>query len=278
MATRGPGAVAEPLSLRSYRAQWASLPIRGRARPKRGFASRWTWPVWPSRSWTCVPAGSAHTGHVREVLGFDPENLPATFDAALRHVHPDDVTSLRERTVGDAPSRRRRSTSSSVSAFPTAPGTGCRGRRSGSPIAQGRALKIIAVGRNTSLRRARMERLGEQSALLRAVVDNLPISIYTKDREGRYVHRQCGARAPPRRAERSRRPRQDGLRLLSRRDRRAVCRRRSPGDRDGPADSRSRRAVRRSADGTASLVSHDESAARRCRRARSPGSSASAST
>jgi PAS domain S-box-containing protein len=55
------------------------------------------------------------------------------------------------------------------------------------PDRQGRAVKIIAVGRNTTQRREGVERLAEQSALLRAVLDNLPISIYTKDREGRYV-------------------------------------------------------------------------------------------
>jgi two-component system cell cycle sensor histidine kinase/response regulator CckA len=128
----------------------------------------------------------AHAGHVREVLGFDPENLPATFDAALRHVHPDDVIGLRERTAAtlhrgepfDLEFRIR---------FPDGAWNWVSWQAQRVVDRAGRALKIIAVGRNTSLRRARMERLAEQSALLRAVVDNLPISIYTKDREGRYV-------------------------------------------------------------------------------------------
>jgi two-component system, cell cycle sensor histidine kinase and response regulator CckA len=127
-----------------------------------------------------------HTGHVREVLGFDPDHLPATFDAALRFVHPDDVASLRERTAAtlhrgepfDLEFRIR---------FPDGAWNWVSWQAQRVADRAGRALKIIAVGRNTTMRRARIERLAEQSGLLRAVVDNLPISMYTKDREGRYV-------------------------------------------------------------------------------------------
>jgi two-component system, cell cycle sensor histidine kinase and response regulator CckA len=126
-----------------------------------------------------------HAGHVREVLGFDPDHLPATFDAALRFVHPDDVAMLRERTSAtlhhgapfDLEFRIR---------FPDGAWNWVSWQAQRVADRQGRALKIIAIGRNTTLRRSRMERLAEQSALLRAVVDNVPISIYTKDREGRY--------------------------------------------------------------------------------------------
>ena len=127
-----------------------------------------------------------HTGHVREVLGFDPENLPATFDAALRFVHPDDVAPLRERTSAtlhhgapfDLEFRIR---------FPDGSWNWVSWQAQRVADRQGRAIKIIAVGRNTSLRRSRMERLTEQSTLLLAVFDNLPISIYTNYRHWLYV-------------------------------------------------------------------------------------------
>ena len=40
-----------------------------------------------------------HSGHVRDVLGYGPPDLPTTIEAALTHVHPDDVATLRERTA-----------------------------------------------------------------------------------------------------------------------------------------------------------------------------------
>jgi two-component system cell cycle sensor histidine kinase/response regulator CckA len=127
-----------------------------------------------------------HAGHVREVLGHEPDNLPGTFEAALQHVHPDDIPTLRDRTVAmlhrgeafDLEFRVR---------FPDGSWHWVSWQAQRVTDRAGKVTKIIAVGRNTSVRRARMERLTEQTALLRAVLDNLPMSVYTKDRDGRYV-------------------------------------------------------------------------------------------
>jgi len=48
-------------------------------------------------------------------------------------------------------------------------------------------VKIVAAGRDVTARRERAARVAERSGLLRTVLGNLPVSIYTQDCEGRYV-------------------------------------------------------------------------------------------
>ena len=118
--------------------------------------------------------------------GYEPDQLPDTFEAALRLVHPEDVPALRDRTVAmlhrgeafDLEFRVR---------FPDDSWQWVSWQAQRVTDRAGGVTKIIAVGRNTSQRRARMERMSQQRALLRAVLDNLPMSVYTKDRDGRYV-------------------------------------------------------------------------------------------
>jgi len=126
------------------------------------------------------------TGHVRDVLGIDAPAGAMPLEALLRRIHPDDLVLVRNRMAPMPTSDDVFDTELRVICS-----DGCvhwiDWRDTRLVDDSGRLVKIVAAGRDVTARRERAARVAERSGLLRTVLGNLPVSIYTQDCEGRYV-------------------------------------------------------------------------------------------
>ncbi len=125
------------------------------------------------------------TGHATDVLGWQPDG-PVPIEDALGRTRVEDAAAAAERL--------RQTIETGVPfdheihvRFPDGSLHWVTWQARRELDRQRKPVRLVAVGRNVTLRHSRIERLAESQALLRTVIDNLPVSIYTKDRDGRYL-------------------------------------------------------------------------------------------
>jgi len=121
-----------------------------------------------------------------EMLGFDHEEMPNTFDYHLSRIHPDDRERVRQafdaHIHGDVPldTEYRLLTKQGRYIWVRSHGGALRD-------ASGKAIRIGGSTADITDRREAQERLWRNNQLLESVLENSPALIYAKDREGRYT-------------------------------------------------------------------------------------------
>jgi two-component system, cell cycle sensor histidine kinase and response regulator CckA len=140
--------------------------------------------------WDPATGRITYYGHVREIFGREPDDLPDTLDGVMALVHPDDrpTVSAQVRAAVKAPA-------SEASAMDTEfrivhpdgshAWVSVQGQRFFDQT--GKLTRFIVAGRDVSAKRKLEEESTARARLLDAVLANAPDSIYAKDPQGRYV-------------------------------------------------------------------------------------------